>query len=198
MVGRDDFSGGASVDEHPREIPAAMRAANQTGASADEPRQPRGQMRHQAAVGVDTFLDVGQIAALDDAVEPFGAADQHPGLAARQRVGGQLPGRLVEGLAVEQLDIAGGVGQQQLDRLGLDGIGRVVDEPPEAGLAQTGRLVFAGVGQPPGPGLPVQIVAAVMGDDDLLAEPVVAVGIRGPRPRRATRRPAAAAPAARR
>lgn len=53
-------------------------------------------MRDQPAVGVDPFLDIGEIAALDDAVEPLGAADEHPGLAAGQRVGGQLPGRLVQ------------------------------------------------------------------------------------------------------
>ena len=57
-----------------------------------------------------------------------------------------------------------------------DGIGRVVDEPPEAGLAQAGLLVVAGLGQPPGPRLPDQVVAAVMGHHDLLAEPVVAAG----------------------
>ena len=92
-------------------------------ALADEPGQPGGQMRHQAAVGVDALLDVGEVAAVDDAVQPLGAADQHAGLAAGQRVGDQLPRRLVERAAVEQFDVAGGVGQQQLDGLGLAGIG---------------------------------------------------------------------------
>ena len=103
----------------------------------DEARQPGRQMRNQAAVGVDALLDVGQIAALDDAVEPFGAADQHAGLAARQRVGDQFPGRLVERPAVEQFDIAGRMRQQQLDRLRLARVVGVVDEPPEARLAKT-------------------------------------------------------------
>ena len=56
-----------------------------------------------------------------------------------------------------------------------DGIVGVVDEPPEAGFPQAGLVVLAGFGQPPGPRLPVQVVAAVVGDDDLLAESVVAV-----------------------
>ena len=100
-------------------------------------------MRHQATVGVDAFLDVRQIAALDDAVEPLGAADQHAGPAARQCICRQLPRRLVERAAVEQLDIAGGMGEQQFDRLGLARVGGVVDEPPESGLAQAGLVVFA-------------------------------------------------------
>lgn len=36
-------------------------------------------------------------------------------------------------------------------------------------------MVFARLVEAPGPGFPVQVVAAVMGDHDLLAEPVVAV-----------------------
>ena len=36
-------------------------------------------MRHESAVGVHPLLDIGQIAALDDAVEPFGAADEESG-----------------------------------------------------------------------------------------------------------------------
>ena len=76
-------------------------------------------MRHQPAVGVDALLDVGEVAALDDAVEPLGPADQHAGLAARQRVGDQLPRRLVARAAVEQLDVTRGMRQQQLDGLGL-------------------------------------------------------------------------------
>ncbi len=74
---------GSPPRRHPRPaIPSAL---------ADVPRQARGQMRHQAAVGVDAFLDVRQVAALDDAVEPLGAADEHPGLAARERIGDQFP-----------------------------------------------------------------------------------------------------------
>ena len=82
----------------------------------------------------------------------------------------------LSGPAVEQFDVAGGMRQQQLDGLGLGRVGGVVDEPPEAGLPQAGRLVVAGLGQPPGPRLPVQVVAAVVGHHDLLAEPVVAAG----------------------
>lgn len=47
-------------------------------ASADKPRQPGRQVRHQSAVGVNAFLDVSQIAPLDNAVQPFRAAYQHP------------------------------------------------------------------------------------------------------------------------
>ena len=54
-----------------------------------------------------------------------------------------------------------------------DGFVGIVDEPPEAGLAQRGLVVLAGLGQPPGPGFPDQVVAAVVRDHDLLAEPVV-------------------------
>ena len=93
-------------------------------ALADEAGQPRRQVRHQTAVGVDPFLDVGQVAALDDPVEPLGAADQRAGLAARQCVGDQFPRRLVQRTAVEQFDVAGGVGQQQFDGLGLAGVAR--------------------------------------------------------------------------
>ena len=82
----------------------------------------------------------------------------------------------LRGLAVEQFDVAGGMGQQQLDGLDFAGIGGVVDEPPESGLTQRRALVLAGLGQPPRSGLPVEVVAAVVGDHDLLAEPVVAVG----------------------
>ena len=95
-------------------------------------------MRHQPAVGVDALLDVCEVAALDDAVKPLGPADQHAGLAARQRVGHQLPRRLVAGRAVEQLDITGGMRQQQLDGLGFGRVVGVVDEPPETRLAQRG------------------------------------------------------------
>ena len=60
-------------------------------ALTDKPRQAGGQMRHQPAVGVDAFLHIRQVAALDDAVEPLGPAYQHARLAARQCVGDQLP-----------------------------------------------------------------------------------------------------------
>ena len=128
-------SAGARLRSGPRSQPCTLLA--------DEPRQPGRQMRHQAAVGVDAFLDVGQVAALDDAVEPLGPADQHPGLAARQRVGGQLPRRLVQRTAVEQLDVAGGMGEQKLDGLGLGRVGGIVDEPPEPGLPQRGLVILA-------------------------------------------------------
>ena len=71
-------------------------------------------MRDQSAVGVDPFLDIGQIAAVDDAVQALGPADEHTGFAAGQRVGDQFPGRLVAGMSAEQFDVAGGVGEQQL------------------------------------------------------------------------------------
>ncbi len=90
-------------------------------------------------VGVHPLLDIGEVAALDDPVEALGAAHQNAGLAAGQGIGGQLPGRLVERAAVEQLDVAGGMGEQQLDGLGLVEIGGVVDESPVAGLAQVWR-----------------------------------------------------------
>src|ERR1700716_2247718 len=64
--------------------------------------------------------------------------------------------------------------QQQFDGLRLGRIGGIVDEPPEAGLAQCGRFVVSGVGQSPGPRLPVQVVATVVRNHDLLAEPIVA------------------------
>ena len=70
--------------------------------------------------------------------------------------------------------------QQQLDGLGLVlpvGIGRVVDEPPVTGLAQARTGVFAVLVEPPGAGIPVEVVAAVVRHDDLLTEPVVAGGI---------------------
>ena len=95
-------------------------------------------MRHQAAVGVDAFLDVRQVATLDDAVEPLGAADEHPGLAARERIGDQFPRRLVQRAAVEQLDVAGRMGQQEFDGLGLRRVRGIVDEPPVTGLPQRG------------------------------------------------------------
>jgi hypothetical protein len=47
------------------------------GASADESGQPSRQMRYQATVGVHSLFYVGEVAALDNAVEPLGAADQH-------------------------------------------------------------------------------------------------------------------------
>ena len=58
----------------PRRIPRPAMSP----ALADEPRQPGRQMRYQPAVGVDPLLHIGQVAALDDAVEPLGPADQHP------------------------------------------------------------------------------------------------------------------------
>ncbi len=132
-------------------------------------------MRHQATVGVHAFLDVGQVAAVDDAVEPLGPADQHTGLAAGQGVGHQLPGRLTAWSAVEQFDISGRMRQQQLDGLRLGGIVRIVDETPETGLPQAGPVVFAEPVEPPRAGFPVQVVPAVVRHHDLLAEPVVAV-----------------------
>ena len=59
------------------------------------------------------------------------------------------------------------------DSVGSSGI---ADKPPEARLAQAGFPVVARFVESPGPGFPIQIVAAVVGDHDLLAEPVVAVG----------------------
>lgn len=47
-------------------------------------------MWHQAAVRVDAFLDISQVAALDDAVEPLRATDQNPRATACQRIGRQL------------------------------------------------------------------------------------------------------------
>ena len=69
-------------------------------------------MRHQAAVGIDSFLDVGEVTVVDDAVEAFGAPDQHTGAASGQGIGGQFPGRLAVWQAVEQFDVASRVGQQ--------------------------------------------------------------------------------------
>ena len=106
-------------------------------------------VRHQPAVGVDALLDVGQVAALDDAVEPLGSTDQHAGLAARQRVGDQLPRRLIERTAVEQLDKAIGMREQQLDGLRLRRVRGIVDESPETGLPQARLVVVAGFGQSP-------------------------------------------------
>ena len=68
------------------------------------------------------------------------------------------------------------MGQQQLDRLGLGWVVGIADKPPEARLAQAGFLVVARVVEAPGAGFPIQIVAAVVRDHDLLAEPVVTVG----------------------
>ena len=79
-------------------------------------------------------------------------------------------------MTVEEFDIARGMGQQQLDGLGLTRVGGVIDEPPETGLAQRGTVVGTGVVEPPLPGFPVQVVAAIVGRDDLLSEAVVAVG----------------------
>lgn len=67
------------------------------------------------------------------------------------------------------------MGEQQLDGLRLAGIVGIADEPPEPALAQRRTVIVAVSGQPPGPGFPVQVVRAVMGHHDLLAEPVVAV-----------------------
>ena len=78
-------------------------------------------------------------------------------------------------MAVEQLDVPRRMGQQQLDGLGFVRISGVGDEPPEAGLTQIGLVVLAVLVQPPGPGLPIQVVTTVVRDDDLLAEPVIAV-----------------------
>lgn len=47
-------------------------------------------MWYQPAVGIDAFLDVGQVATFDDAVESFGAADQNARPTAGQRIGHQL------------------------------------------------------------------------------------------------------------
>ena len=120
-----------------------------TVALADVPRQPCRQVWHQATVGVDAFLDVSQIATFDDAVEPLGATDERPGLGARERVGGQFPRRLVQRTAVEKLDIAGRMGQQKLDGIGLGRVGGIVDEPLESGLAQRRALVFTRLADPP-------------------------------------------------
>ena len=132
-------------------------------------------MRHQPAVGVHALLDVAQVAALDDAVEPFGATDQHTGSTAGQRVGSQLPRRLVAWTPIEQFDVTGRMSQQQLDRRGLGRVVGIGDKPPEAGLAQAGFLIGARVVEAPGAGFPVQVVAAVVGDHNLLAEPVITV-----------------------
>ena len=133
-------------------------------------------MRHQPAVGVHPFLDVGQVAAFDDAVQPFGAPHQHAGSTAGQRIGHQLPRRLGERPPVEQFDVTGRISQQQFDRLGL---ARVVvgiaDKSPKARLAQARFLVSARCVKAPGAGFPVQKIAAVVRDHDLLAEPVVTV-----------------------
>ena len=130
--------------------------------------------------------------------KPFRAADEHPGLAARQCVGGQFPRRLVERPAVEQLDVAGGMGQQQFDRLGLGRVVRVVDEPPEAGLPQAGLLVLAGSLSAARTALPRSGSRRRRGTPRSAGRIDSRRGFRGPRPRRATRRPAAAARAGRR
>ena len=79
-------------DEHAaRNPPRRTPRPALSPALTDEPRQAGGQMRHQPAVGVDAFLHIRQVAALDDAVEPLGPAYQHARLAARQCVGDQLP-----------------------------------------------------------------------------------------------------------
>ena len=67
------------------------------------------------------------------------------------------------------------MGQQQLDGLRLGRVGRIVNEPPVPGFAQSRAVELAGLVEPPGPRFPVEKVAAVVGDDDLLAEPVVAI-----------------------
>jgi hypothetical protein len=64
------------------------------------------------AVGIDTFLDVGEVAAIDNPVKPLGAAHQNPGLAAGKCVGDQFPGGLGVGMAVEEFDVACGMSQQ--------------------------------------------------------------------------------------
>jgi hypothetical protein len=90
---------------------------SEAGQQTGETGQARGEMRGQAAVGVHTFLDIGQVTVLDDPVEPLRAADQDSGLAAGQGVGRQLPTGLVQRGAVEQFDVAGRMRQQQLDGL---------------------------------------------------------------------------------
>ena len=49
-----------------------------------------------------------------------------------------------------------------------------MNETPEAGLPQGRSVILAGLVEAPGACLPVQVVAAVVRDDDLLAEPVIA------------------------
>ena len=83
-------------------------------------------MRLQRTVGEDALLDVGEVAALDDAVEAPGAADHRPVLAADDDVGRQFPAGLGERLAVVQLDDAGGVREQQFDGLLVDAAGDAV------------------------------------------------------------------------
>src|SRR6202045_5134333 len=130
-----------------------------------EPREPRRKVGHRAAVGRPPLLDVGEVATFDDAVEPLGATDQQARSTAGQRVGRQLPRRLRTGPPVEQLDVTGRMGQQQLDGLRL---GRIVvgiaAEAPEACLTQARFLIRAGVVEAPGPGLPIQVVTAVVRD----------------------------------
>lgn len=64
-------------------------------------------MWYQPAVGIDAFLDVGQVATFDDAVESFGAADQNARPTAGQRIGHQLSRGLGARPPVEQFDITG-------------------------------------------------------------------------------------------
>ncbi len=135
----------------------------------------------EPAVSIYTFFHVAEVPAFDDAVAGrLAPPTSNPDLLRASASVTSSQDDLGEGLAVEQLDIAGRMGQQQFDGLRLVTPGRIVGighESPEAAFAQAGGVVFARFGQPPGPGVPVQVVTAVVGDDDLLTEPVVAMGI---------------------
>src|SRR5690606_19721469 len=169
---RPDGSGrtGAARPAETRTAAGIDRRPEVAGRSADVALETGRQARFERAVGDHALLDVGQVPAVDDAVEALGAAHHDAGLAADHHVGGQFPGGLGESGAVEEFDDAVAVGQQQFDDL----VVAVDADPPEAGLAQVGAVVLALVVEEPTARLPGQVVAAVVGDHDLLTEAVVA------------------------
>ncbi|SKU18568.1 Uncharacterised protein [Mycobacteroides abscessus subsp. abscessus] len=67
--------------------------------------------------------------------------------------------------------------QHQLDSLILVGIIGVGRKPPESGLTQGQLLELPVAVQPPRARVPSEVVAAVVRDDDLLTEAIVAVGV---------------------
>ena len=77
-------SAGPASGSNPRSSTSHRPPPGDGCGSSDVPAQLCGQVRDQAAVGIHTFLDVGQVPAVDDAVQPLRAADEDTGLGARQ------------------------------------------------------------------------------------------------------------------
>ncbi len=148
-----------------------------TAELADVARQAGRETRFQATVRHDPLFDVRKVAAFDDAVQTLRAAVQCTGLAADHHVGGKFPRRLGECAPVVHFDDTGAVAEQEFDHFLVDAArDAVAAHAPVTALAQIGGAHVLALGvEAPGPGLPIEVRAAVVRDDDLLTEGVVAV-----------------------